>query len=308
MREIKVTSQSHLTRLDKFLAVALTKLSRSQIKKLILQGLVLVNGKKITPNYQVRLDDFVSIEEPPGKTLEIHAEDIKLKIVYEDDSVVVIDKNEGLVVHPTLERQSGTLVNALLYHFKKLPKDDFRPGIVHRLDKDTSGLMVIAKNQEALANLKKQFKQRTVVKKYLALVSRKLEPVVGTIDKPIARNRINRQKFTTVESGAAGSGTNDIIRSREALSDYKVLEYPGSYTLVEVEPKTGRTHQIRVHLASIGHPVVGDTLYGGKKALRMFLHAAFLEFTHPKTGKRISFESPLPKKLEEVLEKAREGK
>ncbi|MCH7541819.1 RluA family pseudouridine synthase, partial [Patescibacteria group bacterium] len=219
-----------------------------------------------------------------------------LKIVFEDRSILVIDKDAGMVVHPTADHPSGTLVNALLHHLKSIPEsgETLRPGIVHRLDKGTSGLLVVAKTQEALDFLKKQFKERRVVKKYLALVRGKIEPPVGTIEKPIARHHKNRKKFAVSQEG------------KDSVTVYRVVDVLKElFSLVEVEPKTGRTHQIRVHLSSIGHPIVGDRLYGGKPAARMFLHASYLEFTHPQRRKKISFASKLPENLEVILQKSR---
>ncbi len=300
MRIVKVRIKPKEARIDKYLTKLLKTLSRSKVKRSIKEGFILVGGRKIDPDYEVRRGDTIRIEVPPPVPTKILPEATRLNIVHEDSDIAVINKEAGMVVHPTSDHPSGTLVNALLHHFKKtsLPGqgEDLRPGIAHRLDKGTSGLIVIAKNQIALESLKNQFRQRKVAKRYSALVGGKLEPRFGEIKKPIARHGKKRQKFTISPEG------------REAETDYEVKEYIGAlYTLVEVEPKTGRTHQIRVHFSSIGHPLVGDKLYGGKAAPRLFLHATGLEFTQPATGKKVSFVSPLPRKLVEILDKARAG-
>ena len=296
MRQIKINIKPKVSRLDKYLSTTSKLLTRSQAKKLIKSGHIHVNEQVVDPSYELKKGDSIKIEIPAPKPTEILPEDIPLNVIFEDSDLLVVDKEAGMVVHPTMDYPTGTLVNALLYHLrnKKLPEgsESLRPGIVHRLDKDTSGLLVIAKNQETLEKLKKQFKERRVEKKYLALVAGKLEPKSGKINKPIGRHPKNRKKFTAVATG------------KESETYYRVEEYLGDkFSLVEVEPKTGRTHQIRVHLSSIGHPIVGDTLYGGKAAPRMFLHAASLEFVHPQEKKKLTFESNLPAKLQEMLAK-----
>lgn len=296
MRLIKITIKPKECRLDKFLAKTAKNLTRSQAKKLIKEGNIVVNAHIVEPDYEVKKGDLVRLEIPQPKPAQVKAEDIALNIVYEDDSLLVIDKESGMVVHPTVDHPNGTVVNALLFHLKRRTKglgESLRPGIVHRLDKGTSGLLVIAKSGKALESLKAQFKKRDVTKKYLALASKKIEPLFGRIEKPIARHPKNRKKFTVSDAG------------REAVTDYFSIEQIGPYTLLELEPKTGRTHQIRVHLSSIGCPIVGDRLYGGKAAPRLFLHASYLEFTHPKTKKRVSFRSGLPVDLEGILNKIR---
>ena len=294
MRSLKVNIKPRESRIDKFLAKKFKDLTRSQIKKLIKQGNILVNSQQVDPDYLVKKNDVVTTQIPPPKPLEVKAEAIPLKVVYEDGCILVIDKEAGIVTHPTTDHPRGTLVNALIYHLKSLPSlgQDLRPGIVHRLDKGTSGLMVIGKKQTCVENLKNQFRKRSVVKKYTLLVGGKVEPVVGSINKPIARHPKHRQKFAILAGG------------RSSQTDYKVIETFGDkFTLLEVNPKTGRTHQIRVHFSSFGYPLVGDKLYGGRPAPRMFLHASYLEFDHPETGKRLNFESKLPRKLIEILSK-----
>jgi 23S rRNA pseudouridine1911/1915/1917 synthase len=297
MRIVKVRIRAKEARIDKYLSKISKNLSRSRVKRLIKEGFVMVDGRRVEPDYEVDRGDSISIEVPPPIPSKILPEAIGLNIVFEDRDILVIDKDAGMVVHPTMGHPSGTLVNALLHYLKKGSLagfgEDLRPGIVHRLDKGTSGLIVVAKNQKALENLKDQFKKRDVTKKYQLLVKGRLEPRVGEINKPIGRHEKNRQKFTVSIGG------------KEALTKYQVTDYIGDrYTLVEAEPKTGRTHQIRVHFASIGHPIVGDKLYGGKASPRLFLHATSLDFYHPRTKRKVSFNSSLPKTLEEVLDKA----
>lgn len=296
MRQIKVHVKPKENRVDKYLAKIARPLTRSKAKKFIKAGFVLVNSKSVDPDYELKRGDIINLDIPTPSVTQIFPENIPLKIVFEDRSILIIDKDAGMVVHPTADHPSGTLVNALLHHLKSIPEsgETLRPGIVHRLDKGTSGLLVVAKTQEALAFLKNQFKERRVIKKYLALVRGKVEPPSGTIEKPIARHHKNRKKFTVSQEG------------KDSLTAYRVVDViKDLFSLVEVEPKTGRTHQIRVHLSSIGHPIVGDRLYGGKPAARMFLHASYLEFTHPQQRKKISFASKLPENLEVILQRSR---
>lgn len=295
MRKIKISVTPKISRLDLFLSHKIKNLSRSKIKKLIDEGNIIVNEERARPNYKPVKGDEIAIEIPAPKSTEVKAEKIPLEVIYEDSDILVIDKEAGMVTHPTLDHPSGTVVNAILHYLKDTPEmgDTLRPGIVHRLDKDTSGLLVIAKNERALTSLKKQFKDRGVIKKYIGLVSGKMEKSLGQIEGPIDRHKINRKKFTVSTEG------------REALTKYRVTKIFGEkLSLLEIEPKSGRTHQIRVHLSHIGHPVVNDKLYGGKMiGKRQFLHAIYLEFTHPKTGKTVIFESSLPTDLQKILDK-----
>lgn len=297
MNKIKIRIKPQENRLDKFISREVKTISRSQAKKLINTGQILVNDRSVEPDYELSKGDEISITLSAPTPSEIKPENLPLNIVYEDDDLLVIDKKDGMVVHPTIDHPSGTLVNALLFHLK-LPSENIenlRPGIVHRLDKGTSGLLVVAKNSDSLEKLKNQFKSRTVQKKYIALVAGKLEPPAGLIEKPIARHGQNRQKFAVSPEG------------KSAETYYNVLEYiqgkKATYSLVGLEPKTGRTHQLRVHLSSLGHPIVGDRLYGGQPASRIFLHAKFLEFDHPVSKKKMSFESILPENLTAMIDK-----
>ncbi len=294
MQVLKVTVKPQKDRLDQFVADLVKNLSRSAAKKLIKEGYILVDGQVSDPAYKVRKGDTIKVEIPAAKEVSLKPEKIPLTIIYEDQELLVVDKPPNLVTHPTLDHPSGTLVNAILNHLKDLKSDDLRPGIVHRLDKNTSGVVVVAKTQTALENLKKQFKDREVSKTYISLVTGRVEKEVGVIKEKIDRHPKFRSKFTVSKGG------------REATTKYKVLERFDKFTLLELKPLTGRTHQIRVHLSHIGHPVVGDKLYGGKMLLgRQFLHAAKLELTHPTSGKRMKFESTLPSDLESCLKKLR---
>ncbi|HAA64734.1 MAG TPA: RNA pseudouridine synthase [Thermoanaerobacter sp.] len=284
-------------RIDVFLAAELDY-TRSYIKKLIVDGLVFVNGKTVKPSYKVKENDEVVVNIPEVEKIDVMPENIPLDILYEDDDIIVISKPQGMVVHPAPGNYSGTLVNALLYHCKNLSGINgiLRPGIVHRLDKDTSGVMVVAKNDKAHISLSNQIKERSVFKKYVAIVEGVIKDEEGKIEAPIGRHPVDRKKMAVIEDG------------RYALTLYKVLERFKENTLVEAVIKTGRTHQIRVHMAYIGHPVVGDHVYGFKKQKFKLegqaLHSRVLGFIHPTKGVYMEFEAPLPeyfKKLIEIL-------
>jgi 23S rRNA pseudouridine1911/1915/1917 synthase len=281
-------------RLDKYVCSRHPRLSRSQVQRLISAGNITVNGKTAKPSLRLSPGDKIDITIPPTPPQELKPEAIPLKIIYEDDDLLVVDKPAGLTVHPAPGHPAHTLVNAILAHFPHLADigDSLRPGVVHRLDKDTSGVMLVAKNNAAQADLSQQFKSHTVTKAYLALVKGKLEPESGVIEADIGRDPRHRQRMAVVAQG------------REARTDYRVIKYIGGYTLLEVRPETGRTHQIRVHLAAIGFPVVGDKVYGVKspQLARQFLHASLLGFKLPATGQYIEFESELPEDLQRALE------
>jgi 23S rRNA pseudouridine1911/1915/1917 synthase len=282
-------------RLDKFVNERCPELSRTQAQKLIADGHITVNGRPARPGLKLAAGDRIAIELLPPPPSSLSPEAIPLKIVYEDDDLLVIDKPAGLTVHPAPGHPNHTLVNAILSHLSELPEtDDWRrPGIVHRLDKDTSGLMLVAKNSAAHRNLTEQFRSRSVVKSYLVLVQGRLTPPDGIIEAPIGRDRGRRERMAVV---AAGHG-------REARTHYHVVRHIGHYTLLEVRPETGRTHQIRVHLAAIGYPVVGDAVYGVKSIhlSRQFLHAARLGFYLPATGEFVEFQADLPPDLTQAL-------
>jgi len=280
-------------RLDKYLTQVLPQFSRAYVQKLIVQGYILVNGQRTKANQRLSNVDKITVELPP---LHLHplAEPIPLTIIYEDEDILVIDKPAGLTVHPAPGHPSHTLVNAILAHCPSLAMSNelMRPGIVHRLDKDTSGLIVIAKNDSAREYLSAQFKNRTVIKGYLVLVKGRLYPEQGIIEAPIGRDPHSRRRMAIVETG------------KEATTRYQVRKYLDDYTLVEVTPLTGRTHQIRVHLSAIGYPVVGDSLYRTKSAdlNRQFIHAYRLGFYLPSTKQYQEFIAPLPVDLERALE------
>jgi len=281
-------------RLDKYVCARHPELSRTRVQKLIVGGNITVNGQPAKPGLRLNIGDRIDITVPPTPPQELKPEAIPLKIIYEDDDLLAVDKPAGLTVHPAPGHPAHTLVNAILAHFPHLADigDSLRPGVVHRLDKDTSGVMLVAKNSAAQADLAKQFKSHSVTKAYLALVKGRLEPENGIIEADIGRDPHNRKKMAVVAAG------------REARTEYRVLKYIGGYTLLEVMPETGRTHQIRVHLAAIGFPVVGDKVYGVKSQYlsRQFLHACRLGFKLPSTGDYVEFKSELPPDLEKALE------
>lgn len=283
-------------RLDKYVSENCPGLSRTQAQRLIDDGDVTVNGHQEKASYKPETGDQIEVSIPPPPPSDLLPESIPIKILYEDNDLLVIDKPAGLAAHPAPGHPSHTLVNAVLSHLLGLPDagDTSRPGIVHRLDKDTSGVMVIAKNITALANLSEQFKSRSVKKVYLTLVKGHLTPERGIIEAPIGRDSGDRKKMSVTEGS----------RGRQARTNYRVMKYVGTDSLLEIAPETGRTHQIRVHLAAIGYPVVGDETYGAKSARlnRQFLHAHRLGFYLPSSGQYVEFESPLPEDLERVLE------
>ena len=295
MRTIRLICENDARRLDVFLSES-SGLTRNHIQKLIAQGLVTADGKVITkPSTPVKADSAVEISLPPEIPLDIPAQDIPLDIVYEDADLAVINKAQGMTVHPANNVYEGTLVNALLYRIKDLSGINgvLRPGIVHRLDKDTSGLLVIAKNDKAHVELQRQIQQKECRRIYVALLEGVLKSDSGFVDKPIGRSLSDRKKMDIVANG------------RSALTYYTVLERFNNYTLVQFELKTGRTHQIRVHAKFLGHPVVGDKTYGYAKCRfaldGQLLHAQTLTFTHPTTGKTMSFSVPIPPYFEKVL-------
>ena len=293
MKETVVEMQNG--RLDKVCSEIFSDYSRSQIKQLLDGGNITVNGKTEKAKYKVKSGDVIRLEEPETKTLELRPENIPLDIVYEDDDVIVINKPQGMVVHPAPGHDEHTLVNALLYHCPlSTINGTFRPGIVHRIDKDTSGLLMVAKNDKAHRSLAKQLKDKTNIREYVALEHGRIAEDEGTINAPIGRSLKDRKKQAVVKDG------------RNAVTHFEVLKRYRDYTFVKCILETGRTHQIRVHMKYIGHPLVGDPLYGPKKTIKgngQFLHAGKLGFVHPTTGKLLIFEAPLPKIFQECLEK-----
>jgi len=294
----KVTNENDIgTRIDKYLSNNIEGRSRSFIQGLIDSKSVLVNEKEVKSNFKLRENDEIVVNMPKPIELDVKPENIDLNIVYEDKDIIVLNKPQGVVVHPAPGNYSGTLVNGLLYHCKDLSGINgvIRPGIVHRIDKDTSGILVIAKNDESHNILAEQFKDHSIKREYYALVEGRFNKLEGTIDKPIGRNKKDRLKMAIVDDG------------KRAVTHYNVLEqYNNGTSLVKCTLETGRTHQIRVHMASIGHPLVGDPLYGLKKQRfkleGQVLHAKTLGFIHPTTKEYIEFDSELPKYYLDLLD------
>jgi 23S rRNA pseudouridine1911/1915/1917 synthase len=302
----KVDDASVDSRLDTYLASQIQTWSRARLQRLIENEDVVVNGRSAKASYRLRKGDEIEVELVASPAEIFEPQKIPLDIVHEDEDLIVVNKPAGLVVHPAAGIHSGTLANALAFHFQNLPASagSIRPGIVHRLDRDTSGLLVVAKTEEALENLSEQFRDRTVFKSYIALVHGRVDNSSGRIDQPLARDPGNRTRMAVVRGG------------RSAITLYKVRKHYHRFTLLDVELKTGRTHQIRVHLTWLHHPVVGDETYGGgrdnniqdarlrsmvRNLGRHFLHAERLAITHPKTGARLEFHAPLPDELSRLL-------
>ena len=293
MSDYVITDQTG--RIDKVLTILEPEITRSQLKNLINDGHVTVNGQPVKPKYKVQAGDKISLVKPEPQSLELTPENIPLDIVYEDDDVIVVNKPQGMVVHPAPGHPDHTLVNALLYHSPlSTINGTFRPGIVHRIDKDTSGLLMVAKNDLAHQSLAEQLRNKTNKREYLALVYGQIKEDEGTIDAPLGRNPQDRKKQAVVKGG------------RHAVTHFKVMKRYDNFTLVKCILETGRTHQIRVHMKYIGHPLVGDPLYGPRKVIGkdgQFLHAALLGFKHPRTGKELVFEAPLPENFQKMLDK-----
>jgi 23S rRNA pseudouridine1911/1915/1917 synthase len=302
----KVDDASVDSRLDTYLASQIQTWSRARLQRLIENEDVVVNGQSAKASYRLRKGDEIEVELVASPAEIFEPQNIPLDIVHEDEDLIVVNKPAGLVVHPAAGIHSGTLANALAFHFQNLPASagSIRPGIVHRLDRDTSGLLVVAKTEAALENLSEQFRDRTVFKSYIALVHGRVDNSSGRIDQPLARDPGNRTRMAVVRGG------------RSAITLYKVRKHYHRFTLLDVELKTGRTHQIRVHLTWLHHPVVGDETYGGgrdnniqdarlrsmvRNLGRHFLHAERLAITHPKTGARLEFHAPLPDELSRLL-------
>lgn len=300
--EFVVAPEQSGERIDKYVTESMNEegVSRTQIQDWIKAGAVLVNKSVIKTNYKVSEGDIVVVRIPEPEAAAIVPENIPLEIVYEDSDVIVINKGRGMVVHPAPGHPGGTVVNALMYHCKDLSSINglVRPGIVHRIDKDTTGLLMAAKNDLAHASLAQQLKEHTVTRKYIALVHGNVPHDQGTIDAPLGRDLNDRKLFTITEHN-----------SRHAVTHFLVTErIGGDYTVVELQLETGRTHQIRVHMKYIGHPLAGDPIYGRNKTVALkgqALHAALLGFKHPRTGEYLEFEAPLPSDMEHVLNSLR---
>lgn len=320
---IIVDKGQSLLRIDKFLMSRLENVSRNRIQNASEAGSILVHGKPVKASYRVKPADLITIVlSHPPREIEIIAEDIPLEIIYEDDDLIIVNKQAGLVVHPGVGNYSGTLVNALAFHFhpellgKSVEAENERPGLVHRIDKNTSGLLVISKNEKAATHLAKQFYDRTIKRRYIALVWGSFDGDEGTITGNIGRNQTDRKSMEVFPDGETG---------KHAVTHYKVLESLGYLTLLECRLETGRTHQIRVHMKHIGHPLFNDETYGGKKILKgttfskyktfvencfemipgQALHARSLGFIHPSTRKEMYFEAPLPENFSLLIERWR---
>ncbi len=306
MEEMITLTATESARCDKYIAECVEGVSRSYIKKLFEEGKILVNNAPKSASYKLKAGDIISFSLPEAEEIDALPEDIPLDIVYEDDELLVINKPRGMVVHPAPGNSSGTLVNAVLFHCEgKLSgiNGKMRPGIVHRIDKDTTGLLVVAKTNDAHQFLSDQLGDRSLSREYYALVHGNIKEDSGTVDAPIARSENDRKKMTVTYKN-----------SREAVTDFFVEERFGTYTLVRCKLRTGRTHQIRVHMKHIGHPIVGDKTYGVKKEefnlIGQLLHAGKIGFIHPITNEKVYYTAPLPEDFEKVLSllRARSGK
>ena len=301
MKEYVIDSDTENIRLDKVVAILDEELSRSMIQKMLDGGKILVNRKIEKASYKTKLNDKIEVEEVIAKEIELKAENIPIDIIYEDTDIIVVNKPKGMVVHPANGNPDGTLVNAIMNICKDSLSGiggEIRPGIVHRIDKDTSGLLIIAKNDKAHINLSEQIKNREIVKKYVALVRGNIKENNATIDMPIGRSDKDRKKMAVKKDG------------KNAVTHFKVVKRYNGYTYLDIKIDTGRTHQIRVHLSEIGYPIVGDSVYSnGKNPFGVegqMLHAKSLEFKHPITGKILNLEAPLPEYFEKVLKELEE--
>lgn len=299
-KTLTIDENTKLDRLDKVLASKLD-FSRKRIKDLLDQGYVMVNGKTMKASYKVCLNDVITVQIPELDSTEVLPENIDLDIVYEDSDIIVINKPKGMVVHPAPGHYSGTLVNALLYHCKDLSGINgvMRPGIVHRIDKDTSGLLVVAKNDKAHEALSKQLQDKTCHREYVAIVHNPFTHEYGTIHAPIGRDEKDRQKMAVTANN-----------SKDAITHFTVLENFKKYAYIKCQLETGRTHQIRVHMQYIEHPIAGDPKYGPRKTIQangQLLHACALEFVHPTTNEKMHFEVDLEPTFKKVLDELREG-
>ncbi|MCJ1907175.1 RluA family pseudouridine synthase [Planococcus ruber] len=295
---LEITEEMAGERIDKVVSAMDEDWSRSQIANWVKDGAIKVNGETVKPNYKVRLDDVIIATPPILEELDVVPEDLNLEIVYEDADVLVVNKPKGMVVHPAPGHSQGTLVNGLMHHCTDLSGINgvVRPGIVHRIDKDTSGLLMVAKNDAAHQSLVDQLVKKTVTRKYVALVHGHIPHDKGTIDAPIARDPKERQNMSVVDKG------------KHAVTHFRVLERFGNFTLVECRLETGRTHQIRVHMKYIGFPLVGDPKYGPRKTMEIggqALHAEVIGFNHPKTGEYMEFSADMPAEFAELLESLR---
>ena len=301
MKSLKlyVSNETAGQRIDKWLSENIEDLSRSSVQKLLKENNILINSHAVSKNYKLRSDDIIDINIPEPELLDVTPQNIPVDIVYEDDDLLVVNKPKGMVVHPAAGNPDGTLVNALLYHCKgRLSSINgvIRPGIVHRIDKNTSGLLIVAKTDKAHTHLAEQIKNHSFTREYMGIVCGRMSDDKGTVDAPIGRHKINRKKMAVTETN-----------SKNAVTHYKVLEVFDKYSLLKFVLETGRTHQIRVHMSYIGHPILGDDVYG--KAFKgidgQCLHAKKIGFIHPSTGEYMEFDSVLPEYFEKILTKVR---
>ena len=296
-RMITIPKDGNGQRVDKFLAEALPEFSRSYLQKLLKDGQVLANGREVKPNYKLSTDEILSVSLPENEDLNVEPEDLPVEVLYEDSDVILVNKGKGMVVHPAAGHNKGTLVNFLLYHCKgELSGINgvLRPGIVHRIDKDTTGVLIACKNDKAHRALAEQLKEHTIVRKYRAIVLGSLPEDESTIHTTIGRHPTDRKKMSV-----------HCKNGKDAITHYRVLQRFSNYTYVECQLETGRTHQIRVHMASIGHPLLGDTVYGPEKSKYKLegqcLHAMVFGFIHPSTSEYMEFEAPLPAYFQKLL-------
>ena len=301
MNEYKIKKENEGIRLDKIIAQLEKDISRTTIQRMIEEGNILVNDKKVKISYKVLEDDIIIVTPEQAQEIDLLAQEIPLNIIHEDDDILIVNKEKGMVVHPGNGNPDGTLVNAIMARCKESLSGiggKIRPGVVHRIDKDTSGLVIIAKNDKAHINISDQIKNREVEKTYLALVRGNIKENEAVINMPIGRSSKDRKKMAVDKKG------------KEAITEFKVLEKYDGFTYIEVKIKTGRTHQIRVHMAEIGYPIVGDEVYSnGRNPFSVkgqMLHAAKLGFVHPTTNKKVIFEAPLPEYFERILEELEE--
>jgi len=302
LKKFVINESTKNFRLDKVITILDQELSRSMIQKMLDDSKILVNGKQEKASYKTKLDDIIEIEEVVAKEIELKAQDIPIEVIYEDADIIVVNKPKGMVVHPANGNPDGTLVNAIMNICKNSLSGiggEIRPGIVHRIDKDTSGLLIIAKNDKAHINLSQQIKNREIIKKYVALVRGVVKENSATIDMPIGRSNKDRKKMAVRKDG------------KNAVTHFEIIKRYNGYTFLDIKIDTGRTHQIRVHLSEIGYPIVGDSVYSnGKNPFEVegqMLHAKSLEFKHPTSGEILKLEAPLPQYFKNVLDKLEEN-
>jgi 23S rRNA pseudouridine1911/1915/1917 synthase len=292
---LKISEENKNERLDKFVLSSIPSLSRTRIQNLIEEGNILLNGEKVKSGCKLRVNDKIEVSIPEPRGIDVKPEKIPLDVVLEDKDIIVINKAHGMVTHPGSGVETGTLVNALLHHCKKSLSGIngvLRPGIVHRLDKETSGLIIVCKNDESHVQMAKQFHDRTLEKYYYAIVCGQVKFTQGKINKPIGRDKNHRHKMGIEQDG------------KEAITHWKIIKIFDDYTFLECRLETGRTHQIRVHMASIGHPIVGDKTYGKKKETSpMMLHSYKIKFSHPITNEKIELETDIPKRFNTLISK-----